>query len=412
MRIALAVHGRFHGFDLGRALIAQGHHVEIFTNYPVWAAARFDVPPSAVRSFWPHGVLVRLADRTGSPTLQRQLEPLLHQWFGRWVAAKLRGRSFDVVHLWSGVAEETLRAHPVQGALYQMVRGSAHVRAQARLLAAETARTGKRQDAPSEWKIRREEREYELADQILVLSQFALKSFLDEGVAPHKVRVMPLGARLTQFRPPRETVEARVERISSGAPLRVLYVGAVSFQKGMWDLAETMAALRGGPFEFRLVGPISHEVSSIASSLRDGAHLVGKVPQSQLPAHYAWADVFVFPTIQDGYAVVLAQAAAGGLPIITTTNCAGPDFIQDGKTGFIVPIRSAPALVERLQWCHLHRAELATMAREIYTEYHPLDWPEVAADFEALSVTAVRALAAERTRAPRERVGRHEIGLV
>jgi glycosyltransferase involved in cell wall biosynthesis len=92
----------------------------------------------------------------------------------------------------------------------------------------------------------------------------------------------------------------------------------------------------------------------------------------------------VFPTIEDGYAQVLAQAAASGLPILTTTNCSGPDLVREGENGWVFPIRSPEAVIERLLWCGTHRAELAAMTRRVYDEFRPREWSETATEFEEL----------------------------
>jgi glycosyltransferase involved in cell wall biosynthesis len=136
--------------------------------------------------------------------------------------------------------------------------------------------------------------------------------------------------------------------------------------------------------EFRLVGPHLREARPILSSLRGLASISRKRPQALLPDIYAWGDVFVFPTIEDGFATVLAQANAAALPIITTPNCSGPDLVRQDQTGWIVPIRAPESVVERLRWCNTHRQELAEMVDGLYSEYRPRGWGEVAADFEAL----------------------------
>ena len=74
------------------------------------------------------------------------------------------------------------------------MRGSAHIRTQAELLAEEEARTGTRIDKPGEWIIGRETREYGLVDRVVVLSSFARDSFQAEGVPADKIRLLPLGA--------------------------------------------------------------------------------------------------------------------------------------------------------------------------------------------------------------------------
>jgi glycosyltransferase involved in cell wall biosynthesis len=90
--------------------------------------------------------------------------------------------------------------------------------------------------------------------------------------------------------------------------------------------------------------------------------LTPRQPQAYLPVVYGWGDLFVYPTVEDGYAVVLAQAAAAALPILTTTNCSGPDLVRPKQSGWIVPIRSPYALVERTRWCGGHRTALAAMS--------------------------------------------------
>ncbi|MGA3073012.1 MAG: glycosyltransferase family 4 protein [Bryobacteraceae bacterium] len=383
MKIAIAVHGRFHAFDLARDL-SRRHNVTVFTNYPKWAAARFGLSPAQVRSFWAHGVASRVAWWLHENLSVPYPEAFLHRLFGRWAAARIGREPWDVVHCFSGVSEEILRANSGHTALRMMVRGSAHIRTQARLLEEEELRTRTRMDRPSRWILAREEREYALADRILVLSRFAWDSFVAEGVSPERLSLLPLGALLDHFRPPLETVEARCARILSGEPLRVLFVGALSFQKGLLDMASLLRTPGNRRFRFRFVGPVSRETRSLVASLHPMAEFVPKQPQHDLPASYAWGDLFAFPTIQDGFAVVLTQAAAAALPILTTTNCCGPDLIREGQTGWVLPIRSPQAFIERLHWCDSHREELAEIVRRIYHQFQPRTWADVAADFEAI----------------------------
>src|SRR5436190_9331773 len=164
LKIAIVVHGRFHAFDLARELIARGHDVTVFTNYPKWAAARFGLPKSAVRSFWIHGGFARTAWKLQQRDTITYPDALIHTLFGKWAAREIKKEHWDVVHVWSGVAEEVLRSLDGQGKLKLMMRGSAHIRTQARILEEERLRTGVQQDRPSDWMIAREHREYELSD--------------------------------------------------------------------------------------------------------------------------------------------------------------------------------------------------------------------------------------------------------
>ena len=90
--------------------------------------------------------------------------------------------------------------------------------------------------------------------------------------------------------------------------------------------------------------------------------------------------MFILPTIQDGYAVVLAQAQAAGLAILATTNCSAPDIVRENENGWILPIRNPAAFVSRLEWCDANRDELARMVRTAHENYRPRDWSRVATD--------------------------------
>jgi glycosyltransferase involved in cell wall biosynthesis len=232
--------------------------------------------------------------------------------------------------------------------------------------------------------IEREEKEYALAEQIVVLSRFTYDSFVSEKTPREKLHLLPLGADCRAFRPSRTTVEQRRQRILEGHRLRVLHVGATSFQKGMWDAAHIVRALGSERFEFKFVGAMPAETKSLVAELRGRAEFLPKQPQRELAGHYAWADVFIAPTLQDGFQIVLGQVGASALPVLTTTNGAGPDLVWEGKTGWVLPIRSAQAFIERLRWCEGHREELAAMVERLYTSYQPRDWADVASDFERI----------------------------
>jgi hypothetical protein len=184
-KIDIVVHGRFYAFDLARELIALGHDVVVYTNYPPFVVARFGVPVARVRSFLSHGIASRIHHqirrRIGFPDLERYF----HTSFGDWASRSIRPDS-DLVYGFSGVMEEILRLpRSKHRGRRWVVRGSAHIREQYRLLAEEEGRVGSTIDKPTPWIIDREEREYSLADRIVVLSTFACRSFEEHGV-PNK----------------------------------------------------------------------------------------------------------------------------------------------------------------------------------------------------------------------------------
>jgi len=382
MRIAIVVHGRFYAFHLARALIGRGHEVVVFTNYPKWVARKFGLPSRNVRAFRTHAILARAANRVRRWVPSSCLDGPLHRMFGRWAARNVSRSHWCLLHVFSGVAEETLRMHSDIGTK-TLARASAHIRVQDQLLAEEETRVGRPVERPSRWMIEREEREYALADRIVLLSTFARQTFEMHAVPQQKLFQMQLGVDTQRFRPDSSGLVERCRRIRAGEPLRVLTVGSLSPRKGVVDLREVVRSLRGEPFQFRFVG----EVEPWAQERLIGTGSLEFIPKQfelELPQQYLWGDIFLFPTIEDGFPVVLAQAFASGLPIITTTNCSGPDLVHEGETGWIVPVRRPEVIAERLRWCNNNREALACMVERIYRKFKARDWNEVAQDFEHL----------------------------
>jgi glycosyltransferase involved in cell wall biosynthesis len=380
LRIAIVAHGRFHAFDLARALRGLGHDVALFSNYPAWAVERFGVRRDDYTGLGMHGGVERLLARCGASAM-RNTEASRHRWFGRWAARALEGRSWDVVHCWSGASEEALASTRLRARCRVLMRGSAHILEQAGLLADEERRVGVALDRPSDWMIARELREYERADRILVLSEFARASFERHGIGADRVSVLPLGVEATHFRPSPTETEGRIARVASGAPLTVLYVGALSAQKGLHDLVDTARRCEHLPIRFVLAGARLPEAGALLSARRANIVELGARDQRDLAAVYAQADLFMFPTLQDGFGMVLTQAAAAGLVILATPHCAAPEILAHGAEGWVLPIRSAGVFAERLRWCHEHRDQVAAMLRSAAAYGRVRSWTEVAAAF-------------------------------
>jgi colanic acid/amylovoran biosynthesis glycosyltransferase len=385
MKIAFVVHGRFYAFDLARALLRRGHDVWLYTNYPRCAVARFDFPGERVMSFWMHGVTARCCH-----ALRLNPDRKLHQLFGRWARNVVRTQRWDAVLCFSGVAEE-LFSSEIVGTRWLM-RGSSHIETQAEILQAEEIRAGAPLDLPSDWMIQREQREYALTDGIITLSRFAESTFVAHGLGEKTVAIS-LGVDAAAFRADTDIIRQRCERINSGAKLRVLCVGTKSFRKGLLDFAAVVEAV-GDRFEWKWVGAAEPESRKVLRRLRGRVEMTGALPQSALPDVYAWGDVFIFPTLEDGFAAVLTQAAESGLPIIATTNCGAPDFVREEQTGWILPIRSPDAFIERLNWCEQHRRELAQMVEDIYEQFQPRSWDDVTEEYESLLKSALQTRAA------------------
>ncbi len=378
MKISLAVHGRFYALDMAAALLRNGQDVRVLTNARARSVAR-QFPLERTSMFRLHFVLAHAARTLARGEPPELIEAHLKQMFGRWAARKHIACLPDVIHCWSGVAEESLRAC-AEHSLCTLARSSAHISTQHRLLEEEEVRTGKTLEKPSGWIIEREEREYELAHVVIVPSRFARETFLQRGVSPDTVKVVSLPQHATGFVATPTAIAARAKRLRAGAPLRVLYVGMLSYRKGMHDMLEVLRELHGA-MEFRMVGPLLPECAEFAADASKFGRVEPAVRETNLPDVYSWGDVFLLPTIEDGFAVVLGQAQAAGLPFITTTNSGGPDILAQGGHGFVVPVRSPQAIVERLLWCDDNREQVAQMVEQLHAEPPRRSWDDVAIDF-------------------------------
>ena len=380
MKIGIVVHGRFHAFDFARELIRAGQDVCLITNYPKHVAERFGIPRSSVKTNLFHGIVSRLMQKLDQFFGCQLSEPFTHRWFGRWAASVVAKRHFDIVHGFSGVCEEMLRTKD-DGALKTLMRASSHIRVQHDLLEAEEQRVKQRLEKPSQWRIAREEREYAAADLVTVMSSFCRETFLSQSFSPSKVQLLISAVSTKKFQAPKELVDARIRRILDQKPLRALTVGAFSYRKGIFDLAEIANSIPAERVQFRFVGKVLPEGRDLAKRLEQRVEFIDKVPQNELPQHYAWGDVFLFPTIEDGFPAVLAQASAAALPILTTPNGAGHDLVVEGQTGWILPIRKSSAFVSRLNQCCDDRPRLADMVTYLSDTYVPRDFAAMARDF-------------------------------
>jgi hypothetical protein len=209
-------------------------------------------------------------------------------------------------------------------------------------------------------------REWELADLIVVNSEWTRKSIIAEGADPIKIEILPLAyeaestGRGTERRAEVTPQESEVRPAASDPrPLKVLWLGQVNLRKGIHYLLEAARLLEQETVEFLVAGPLGIRKEATAQAPKNVKWL-GPVARSGTPALYQQCDVFVLPTLSDGFAMTQLEALAHGLPVITTPNCGR--VVEEGKTGFLVPARDAKALAEAIMRFVRNRGLSSTMA--------------------------------------------------
>jgi glycosyltransferase involved in cell wall biosynthesis len=174
-----------------------------------------------------------------------------------------------------------------------------------------------------------------LAKKIVVASSFSRSTLVSQGISEDKILINPYGVDLELFHPPASPRERR--------PLRFLFLGLISARKGIPLLLEAWERMRLRDAELWLVGPVSERERALIPDL-PGLKVLGKHPHQELPNLLRQCDVLVFPSYCEGFAMVILEALASGMPVITTEATAGPDLIQDGVEGRLIPSGDMDAL--------------------------------------------------------------------
>lgn len=131
-------------------------------------------------------------------------------------------------------------------------------------------------------------------------------------------------------------------------PLRLLYAGTITQRKGIKYLLEAVKRLPKQGFELHLIGGIQGSGKAL-QSYQGWYQYHSPISQMELFQRYNYFDAMVLPTVFEGFGLVILEAMAAGLPVITTPNSIGPELIGDGENGYIVPIRDVEALYRAME---------------------------------------------------------------
>ena len=194
-----------------------------------------------------------------------------------------------------------------------------------------------------QWVEHKVEKEIEAADLILVPSLFVAKQLQNVNVPIHKIAVEPYGVNLSAFYP---SPSSR-QKLRAKKPVHCLYVGQISHRKGIKSLMEVARQCLKLPIRFTLIGPlVSPEVlkNIPRNTVYKGSTIIGGVAEAMREA-----DMFILPTLEDACALVVFEAMASGLPVITTTQNGSGEIIRHGEDGLIVPPGDVSTLVEEIE---------------------------------------------------------------
>ncbi|MCG9893934.1 MAG: glycosyltransferase family 4 protein, partial [Fimbriimonadaceae bacterium] len=196
-----------------------------------------------------------------------------------------------------------------------------------RILEEAYAGWGEKADGFNPGVIERELAEYDEADRIVVCSRAARQSFLDRGFSPERIGLARIGTDLTRFHP-------TMEKDPDGKT--VLYAGNIVPFKGLYTLLEA-AKQMDSTLNLRLAGNPSQSGDRLRAALAaaSGVKLLGILDLASLRDEMSRASVFVFPSIMDGFGMVVAEAMACGTACIVSDQAGASDLIRPGANGWI-----------------------------------------------------------------------------
>lgn len=213
-------------------------------------------------------------------------------------------------------------------------------------------------------KLARKDQELQLADLVIVPSDFVRSTLLTYNTSPAPIVVAPFGSPPPLAEPP--------PPLSTG-PLRVLYVGSLGQRKGLSYALDAVRSL-GELVTLTLIGrPTDPDCRPLRAAM-ERHQWIETLPHPQILEQMRQHDVLVLPSLFEGFALVISEALSQALPVITTPNSGGTQTVRDGVEGFIVPIRDSVAIAQRLAELASDRDRLAGMRQACLRRADEISW--------------------------------------
>lgn len=215
----------------------------------------------------------------------------------------------------------------------------------------------------NQWLIDREQEEFTRAHGVLVLSELAKRSLEAGGVAAEKIMVCPPGVDAELFR--------RAFDDAAPRPYRAVMISSLTRNKGIHLLLDSWRRLSLPNAELWLIG-----VGALPAAAPAGVRVIGPVPQGKLPTFLSQCDLFVLPSLADGFGLVVLQAMACELPVIVSDRTGAAEAVTGAPFGGVVPADDAEALADSIEYFYrlrADRADLGRLARQQVLARHT--WP-------------------------------------
>jgi glycosyltransferase involved in cell wall biosynthesis len=215
-----------------------------------------------------------------------------------------------------------------------------------------------------------------------------------------RLRVVGRGVNSAVFSPARRDQALRRLWCAADDTPVALCVSRFAPEKNFPLVLDAYRAMRAVRPDTRLVlvgdGPMAGELKRALSGELQGVVVAGRLPDSELSAHYASADVFLFPSVTETFGNVTMEAMASGLAVIACDYAAARQHIAHNESGLLAPVGDRISFIEQAAALARNLARARALGQRARETAVLLGWDKVVADFEAVLRETVAAQAGER----------------
>ena len=211
--------------------------------------------------------------------------------------------------------------------------------------------------------------EVKMADAYIAASSFTKQSLVNIGANPDKITIAPYGVDLHNY-PYYE------RRLKTNEPLSFVFVGNYTQRKGIHYMLMACKALQdaGYNFNLKMTGRSKLNIEYINSFGLRNLSINYKLSHSELINLLHSSDIFLFPSLCEGFAFVIVEAMSTGLPVISTTRTAGNDIIRNGIEGFTIKPSNVEEIVEKMKYFIDNPSECIRMGNNAAHTARTLTW--------------------------------------
>ena len=361
MKVNILVGTRFQAAQLAKILLKYKYNLRIYSSSPV-SKWKLDSKYGKIIYFIPLFANIFTAiTKISLPSFAMEFSVKIFDFF-----SSLYMRKSDILHVWSSFGLYSIKKAKKNGTIIFVEKSCPHPNFQNKLLDEEARFLEIERRVYSDSFTQRVIEEFELADKIVVCSTYTLNSFLDNGIKKEKLYNVALDANFTPKR--------SYDRNYNKDELIIGLVGGNILRKGFIYILQAWKELKI-PNAKLLLKTSKNDLMQIPKIWDlvegdDSIEIIGYL--NDMEDFYERCDIFVLPSIDEGFGMVVFEALGCSLPVIITKNVGAGDFITDGKEGYIIDIRSPEQIKEKIEFLHNNRdiaKKMSINAKKLFDNY-------------------------------------------